>query len=138
MPSEKQIRRQQHGTMLPSSRRRLDRLGGMPILRRCGAVLVLQPAGQKCGAVVPHCDFQKCYTGIALYKGVSPYARPWNARPRPRPPTMAIMACSCYAPASNTPRYSYQDLNPSRLSADYRKFSLFDNNLKARKVCRKI
>lgn len=138
MPSEKQIRRQQHGAMLPSSRRRLDRLGGMPILRRCGAVLVLQPAGQKCGAVVPHCDFQKCYTGIALNKGVYPYARPRNARPRPRPPTMTKMACSCFAAACNTPRFLNRDFNPLRLSADYRKFSLFDNNKKARKVCRKI
>lgn len=138
MPSEKQIRRQQYGTLLPSSRRRLDRLGGMPILRRCRAVLVVRPAGQKCGAVVPHCDFQKCYTGIALYKGVYPYARPRNARPRPRPPTKISSRQQLHAGVRNTPRLLNRDLYPSRLSADYRKFSLFDNNKKARKVCRKI
>lgn len=138
MHPARQTPKQQHGLLLPSSCRCMDRLGGMPILRRCGAVLVVRPAGQKCGAVVPHCDFQKCYTEIALCKGVSPYARPRNARPRPRPPTMTKMACSCFAAACNTPRYSYQDLDPLRLSADYRKFSLFDNNKKARKVCRKI
>lgn len=94
MHTQEQSRFRQHGSLLPSSRKRLDRFRSMPILRRCRAVLVVRCEANKGGAVVPPCDFQKCYNRIALFLGVYTYARPRNARPRPRPPTMTAMACS--------------------------------------------
>ena len=87
MFTAKQIPHRKHGDLLQAPLRCLDRLNRMSVLRRCRALLVVRPAGQKGGAVVPPCDFQKCYTEIALYKGIYPYARPRNARPCVRSPT---------------------------------------------------
>ena len=53
----------------------------------CGNTLPQVPhsAGQKCGAVVPHCDFQKYLPQIALKQEVLPFARIRIVRPPPHP-----------------------------------------------------
>lgn len=47
--------------------------------------LVTQSVGQKCGAVVPHCDFQKYLPEIALKQEDFPFAHTRNARSPPHP-----------------------------------------------------
>lgn len=81
---ERRVQRRQHHDVVSNvpelrllSIRRVFGLG------QYNHLLVTRSAGQKCGAVVPHCDFQKYLPWIAHKMEVLPFARPRIARPPP-------------------------------------------------------
>lgn len=80
----------------------------------CGQArcLVVRSAGQKCGAVVPHCDFQKYLPQIALKQRVLPFARSRIGRAPPRPRLCALKRYPKRTAGCNTPRDSGKRTNP--------------------------
>lgn len=59
----------QHGVLLRTPLRRLYRLAGMLIIRRCARVLTRVLGGAQCGTVAPHCDFHSTMLCFPLNKG---------------------------------------------------------------------
>lgn len=83
-------RRLKHDEMLLASVRGVQPFSGMLHVGRKSVLLVLQSEWQKCGAVVPHCDFQKVSPRMDLYKGSFLYVRTRNACRRAPPPMGSI------------------------------------------------
>lgn len=84
----------------------------VPVLGARRDILVVRPAGQKCGAVVPHCDFQKYLPQIALKQRVLPFARSRIGRAPPRPRLCALKRYPKRTAGCNTPRDSGKRTNP--------------------------
>ena len=86
--------------------RRLQMVGA------CRGILVVRSAGHKCGAVVPHCDFQKYLPQIALKQRVLPFARSRIGRAPPRPRLCALKRYPKRTAGCNTLRDSGKRTNP--------------------------
>lgn len=69
MFTTRQQTRFQHGVLLRAPLRRLHRLAGMLIIRRCARILTQVLDGVLCGTVAPHCDFHSTMHGLPLNKG---------------------------------------------------------------------
>lgn len=95
---------------LASGRLFYVRAAGAP----CGKTrrLVVRPAGQQCGAVVPHCDFQKHLPQMALKQRVLPFARSRIGRAPPRPRLRTPQRYPERASECNTPRDSGKRTDP--------------------------
>jgi hypothetical protein len=96
----------------PCQMLRLCSIRWMQFLGTCRDILVVRPAGQKCGAVVPHCDFQKHLPQIALKQRVLPFARSRIERAPPRPCLRTPQRYPERASGCNTPRDSGKRTNP--------------------------
>lgn len=99
---------------------------------------VVRSAGRKCGAVVPHCDFQKHLPQIALKQRVLPFARTRIGRAPPRPRLCALRRYPGRALECNTPRDSGKRTDPKRLTPHFPKFSKFYKQKPLMKVCLRI
>ena len=100
------------GVVYLSQLLRLLSLCRMQLLGARRGVLVVRPAGQQCGAVVPHCDFQKYLPWIALKQRVPPYAHPRIGRAPPRPRLRTPQRYPERASGCNTPRDSGKRTDP--------------------------
>lgn len=78
----------------------------------CGDILVVRSAGHKCGAVVPHCDFQKHLPQIALKQRGLALARTRIGRAPPRPHLCAPRRYPERASGCNTLRDSGKRSDP--------------------------
>ena len=96
----------------PCKMLRLCPIRRMRFLGARRGVLVVRPAGQQCGAVVPHCDFQKHLPQMALKQRVLPYARPRIGRAPPRPRLRTPQRYPERASGCNTPRDSGKRTDP--------------------------
>lgn len=76
-------RRRYHDVVSAMPELRLLSISRVFKLGRYDHLLVSQSAGQMCGAVVPHCDFQKYLPWIALKQKVLAFARTRIVRPPP-------------------------------------------------------
>ena len=94
----------------------------MPEMGTRRGVLVAQSAGQKCGAVVPHCDFQKHLPQIALKQRGLALARTRIGRAPPRPHLCALKRYPERASGCNTPRDSGKRSDPKQLALHFPKF----------------
>lgn len=101
-------------------------------------VLVLRSARQMCGAVVPHCDFQKHLPQIALKQRVLPFARPRIGRAPPRSRPCTPKRYPGYTRGCNTQRDSGKRTDPLRLTPHFPKFSKFYKQKPIMKVCLRI
>lgn len=101
-------------------------------------ILVLRSAGQMCGAVVPHCDFQKHLPWIALKQRGLALARTRIGRAPPRPHLCAPRRYPERVSGCNTPRDSGKRTDPKRLTPHFPKFSKFYKQKPIVKVCLRI
>lgn len=92
-----------------------------------GSVLVVRSAGNKCGAVVPHCDFQKYLPWIALKQRGLALARTRIGRAPPRPHLCALKRYPERVSGCNTPRDSGKRSDPLQLTLHFPKFSKLNN-----------
>ena len=69
-------RPERNGLLCALSKGRVWIISAVSFLRPLRRILVLQSAWQKCGTVVPHCDFHSLSHWIALKQRVFPYACP--------------------------------------------------------------
>ena len=99
---------------------------------------VAQSAGQMCGAVVPHCDFQKHLPWIALKQRGLALARTRIGRAPPRPRLCALKRYPERVSGCNTPRDSGNRTDPKRLTPHFPKFSKFYKQKPIVKVCLRI
>lgn len=130
--------RKVYDVVWPCKMLRLCSIGRMRFLGACRGVLVVRSAGQKCGAVVPHCDFQKYLPWIALKQRVLPFARTRIGRAPPRPRLCASRRYPGRASECNTPRDSGKRTDPKRLTPHFPKFSKFYKQKPLMKVCLRI
>lgn len=110
----------------------------VPMVGACRNILVLRSAGHKCGAVVPHCDFQKHLPWIALKQRGLALARTRIGRAPPRPRLCAPRRYPERVSGCNTPRDSGNRSDPLRLTPHFPKFSKFYKQKPIVKVCLRI
>lgn len=122
----------------PSQVLRLLSIHRVQFMGACRGILVARSAGQKCGAVVPHCDFQKYLPWIALKQRVLALARTRIGRAPPRPHLCALRRYPERASGCNTPRDSGKRTDPWRLTPHFPKFSKFYKQKPLMKVCLRI
>lgn len=122
----------------PCQMLRLCPIRRMRFLGACRGVLVVRSARQMCGAVVPHCDFQKYLPQIALKQRVLPFAHTRIGRAPPRPHLCALRRYPERASGCNTLRDSGKRTDPKRLTPHFPKFSKFYKQKPLMKVCLRI
>lgn len=106
---------------------RLLSVSRVPAMGARRNLLVVRPAGHKCGAVVPHCDFQKYLPQIALKQRALALARTRIGRAPPRPHLCALKRYPRRVSGCNTPRDSGKRSDPLQLTLHFPKFSKFYN-----------
>ncbi len=72
MHKQKQDRNRRDGHMFQGRTRRVVRICGMRVFRRCGSILNVLPAWHNGGTVEPPCDFQMKSSKPSVNKGVPP------------------------------------------------------------------
>ena len=69
-------RHERNGVLFALPKGRVRIISAVSVLRPLRRLLVILSEWQKCGTVVPHCDFHSLSHWIALKQGVFPYACP--------------------------------------------------------------
>lgn len=113
-------RRFKHDEMLLAPLRGVQPITGMLYVGQHTMLLVLQSAWQKCGAVVPHCDFQKVSPRMDLCKGSFLYVRTRRARLRAPPPMGSI---TTMVPTQLTEYYILQSFRVLKPLAAFSRFA---------------